>query len=249
LISWLEPDAPFPDPSEALHQPNGLLAAGADLSPERLLSAYSQGIFPWFSEGEPILWWSPNPRMVLYPREFHPSRSLVKTLRNGDYEVRVDHDFSGVIRACAEPRQGQAATWINTAMLEAYQRLHQLGHAHSFETWSQGKLMGGLYGVALGGLFFGESMFSKMTDGSKIAFCHLVAHLRLNGFKLLDCQMHTEHLSSLKAREIPRKEFLKEVKRYRDIAHTPGMWSLMPEGSRDRPWLNQQTSEFDQNGQ
>jgi leucyl/phenylalanyl-tRNA--protein transferase len=242
LITWLEPDAPFPHPSEALHQPNGLLAAGADLSPERLLSAYSQGIFPWFSEGEPTLWWSPDPRMVLYPHEFQPSRSLIKTLRNGDYEVRIDHDFSAVIEACAEPREGQAGTWINAEMVDAYKRLHQLGYAHSFETWSEGKLVGGLYGIALGALFFGESMFSRKKDASKIAFSHLVAHLDLNEFKLLDCQMHTEHLSTLHAREIPRNDFLKEVERYRDRPQIPGKWILMEHASRDLHWRKKGSS-------
>jgi leucyl/phenylalanyl-tRNA---protein transferase len=236
LISWLELNSPFPHPSQALHQPNGLLAAGADLSPERLLSAYRQGIFPWFSEGEPTLWWSPDPRMVLYPHEFQPSRSLTKTLRNADYEVRIDHDFAAVIEACAEPRDGQNGTWINSEMVEAYKRLHVLGYAHSFETWSEGHLVGGLYGVALGALFFGESMFSRKKDASKIAFSHLVAHLDLNHFKLLDCQMHTEHLSTLNAREIPRNEFLEEVERYRDLPFTPGRWSLSQEGSRDLYW-------------
>jgi leucyl/phenylalanyl-tRNA--protein transferase len=236
LITWLETGSPFPHPSSALHQPNGLLAAGGDLTPERLLSAYRQGIFPWFSEGEPTLWWSPNPRMVLYPKEFHPSRSLLKTLRNGDYEVRIDHDFSAVIASCAAPREGQAGTWINAEMVEAYERLHSLGYAHSFETWRAGKLVGGLYGVAMGGIFFGESMFSRRTDASKIAFSHLVAHLLLNDFHVLDCQMHTDHLSHLKAREIPRKEFLQEVARYRDQPFHLGPWTMHKNGARDQPW-------------
>jgi leucyl/phenylalanyl-tRNA--protein transferase len=242
LITWLEPDTPFPHPSLALHEPNGLLAAGGDLSSERLLSAYRQGIFPWFSEGEPTLWWSPDPRMVLYPKEFHPSRSLLKTLRNGNYEVRIDQNFTAVVQACAAPRGGQAGTWINTEIVEAYERLHHLGYAHCFETWSEGQLVGGLYGVAIGGLFFGESMFSRITDGSKIAFCHLVAHLHLSGFKILDCQMHTDHLSTLKAREISRKEFLDEVTRYRDIPLTPGPWTVLENGARDNLWRTSHAS-------
>ena len=236
MITWLEPDTPIPHPNLALHEPNGLLAAGGDLSPERLLSAYRQGIFPWFSEGEPTLWWSPDPRMVLYPKEFYPSRSLLKTLRNGNYEVRIDQNFTAVIQACAAPRDGQTGTWIHTQMEEAYHRLHLLGYAHSFETWSEGKLVGGLYGVAIGGLFFGESMFSLITDASKIAFCHLVAHLYLSGFKILDCQMHTDHLSTLKAREISRQEFLDAVKSYRDMPLIPGPWTVLERGVRDHLW-------------
>lgn len=236
MITWLEADSPFPHPNQALHQPNGLLAAGGDLSPERILEAYRHGIFPWFSEGEPTLWWSPDPRMVLYPNEFYPTRSLLKTLRNGNYEVRVDYDFEAVIRSCAAPREGQAGTWINEDMVQAYSRLNRLGYAHSFETWTNGELTGGLYGVAVGGIFFGESMFSRKTDASKIAFSHLVAHLILNGFKLLDCQMHTDHLSSLKAREIPRNEFLLEIARYRDLPYQPRAWALHNDGARDFIW-------------
>ena len=236
MITLLGPDSPFPNPARALHDPNGLLAAGANLAPARLLDAYRQGIFPWFSEHEPVLWWSPDPRMVLFPAEFQPGRTFRRVLRNRDYEVRVDHDFGAAIRACAEPRDGSGGTWINPAMIAAYERLHSLGHAHSFETWIDGALVGGLYGVAVGRMFFGESMFSRVADGSKIAFAHLVAHLRLSDFELLDCQMHTEHLERLGARQIPRTEFLRLVTRLTAEARPPGRWTLAAGAERDRPW-------------
>ena len=239
MIALLGPDTPFPPVSRALHEPNGLLAAGADLRPGRLLDAYRRGIFPWFSEGEPVLWWSPDPRMVLYPREFQPGRSLRKVLRNRTYEVRLDHDFGAVIRACAGPRAGASATWISTAMMAAYETLHALGHAHSFETWVDGELVGGLYGVAVGQVFYGESMFSRIADASKIAFCHLVAQLRLTGFHLLDCQMHTEHLQRLGARQVPRSQFVREVAQLTRGDLTPGPWRLAEGASRDLPWTGQ----------
>ncbi|MEO6024790.1 MAG: leucyl/phenylalanyl-tRNA--protein transferase [Burkholderiales bacterium] len=208
MIPWLEKDDPFPALSSALRNPNGLLAAGADLSPDRLINAYSQGIFPWFNAGEPILWWSPNPRMVIFPDELKVSRSLAKTLRNRPYEVRVDTAFSSVIKACAQaPRDGQNGTWISRQMIAAYVELHRRGIAHSFETWIDGRLAGGLYGVAIGRVFYGESMFSNVTDASKIAFMHLVRQLRRWNFGLIDCQMKTSHLASLGAREISRQEF------------------------------------------
>lgn len=208
MIPWLGPQDPFPPSSKALRQPNGLLAAGGDLSPERLIDAYSHGIFPWFNEGEPILWWSPSPRMVLFPHELKVSRSLKKTIRNRAYEVRLDSAFTQVMQACAQPRKDQAGTWINPAMIAAYSQLHGLGIAHSSEIWVDGELVGGLYGIALGRMFYGESMFSNMTDASKIAFVHLVWQLRRWGFGLIDCQMKTSHLASLGAREIPRADFV-----------------------------------------
>lgn len=207
MIPWLHAADPFPPVDAALPDPNGLLAAGADLSPERLLAAYARGIFPWFNPGEPILWWSPDPRMVLFPQEFEPSRSLRKRLRRSDYEVRVDTAFREVMLACAEPRPGQRGTWITAQMVAAYVRLHHLGHAHSVETWIAGELVGGLYGVAIGRVFFGESMFTRVRDAGKIAFAHLVAQLTDWGYGLIDCQMSTRHLASLGAREIPRSEF------------------------------------------
>ncbi|MDP1636007.1 MAG: leucyl/phenylalanyl-tRNA--protein transferase [Gallionellaceae bacterium] len=208
MITLLQPDTPFPDVTLALHQPNGLLAAGGDLSPPRLLDAYRHGIFPWFGEGDPILWWSPDPRMVLFPAEFKLSNSLRKTLRKGQYELRTDTAFEQVLRACGAPRDGQSGTWIVEEMVAAYGELHRLGHAHSVEVWMDGELAGGLYGISIGRMFYGESMFSLRTDASKIALAHLAAQLNRWGFGMIDCQMHTPHLASLGAREIPRKEFV-----------------------------------------
>ncbi|GAB4115866.1 MAG: leucyl/phenylalanyl-tRNA--protein transferase [Sideroxydans sp.] len=202
---------PFPPVAHALQHPNGLLASGGDLSPPRLLDAYRRGIFPWFSPGESILWWSPDPRMVLFPAEFRYSHSLRKTLRKGGYELRSDCAFERVMRACAD-RPGQG-TWITAEMIDAYCALQRLGHAHSVEVWMNGELAGGLYGVALGGMFYGESMFSRQRDGSKIALAHLAAQWqRWHGTQgLIDCQMYTPHLASLGAREIPRTEFVARV--------------------------------------
>lgn len=207
MIPWLRGDEPFPPVSRALTSPNGLLCAGADLSPRRLLEAYRRGIFPWFSEGEPILWWSPDPRMVLFPAELRISRSLRKVLDRGVYETRVDTAFRDVIEACAAPRDGRAGTWIVPEMIEAYTRLNELGFAHSVESWKDGTLAGGLYGVALGRVFFGESMFTRAPDASKVALVRLVERLRERGCRVIDCQQASAHLASLGAREIPRKAF------------------------------------------
>src|SRR5512143_508815 len=201
-------DLSFPPVSQALRMPNGLLAAGGDLSVARLLEAYRHGIFPWFSEGEPILWVSPDPRMVLFPGEFRISHSLRKTLRKNRHVVRFDCAFEQVMRACAAPREGAGGTWIHEEMIAAYCELHRMGYAHSVETWLDGQLIGGLYGVALGRMFYGESMFSRRTDASKIALAHLAAQLERWNFGMIDCQMNTPHLTSLGAREIPRKEFI-----------------------------------------
>ncbi|MDZ4201727.1 MAG: leucyl/phenylalanyl-tRNA--protein transferase [Gallionella sp.] len=208
MIPWLENGDAFPPLGSALRSPDGLLAAGGDLSPRRLLEAYRCGIFPWFSDGQPILWWSPDPRMVLIPGEFKISRSLLKTLRNDRQEVRCDTAFEAVMRACAAPRDGQDGTWIREDMIAAYCALHEVGYAHSVETWRDGKLVGGLYGIALGRMFYGESMFSKARDTSKIALAHLAAQLERWQFGMIDCQMNTPHLASLGAREIPRSEFV-----------------------------------------
>lgn len=208
MIPWLPRERVFPPLDAALIEPNGLLAAGGDLSAERILAAYRRGIFPWFSPGEPILWWSPDPRMVLIPGEFRLNRSLAKTLRNASYEVRLDTAFASVIAACAgTPRAGQAGTWITDEMRKAYIDLHHSGHAHSVETWIDGELAGGLYGIAIGKAFYGESMFSSRRDASKIALAHLCEHLKRRGFGIIDCQMETRHLASLGARPIPRREF------------------------------------------
>lgn len=231
MLLWLGKNTPFPPPDTALAQPNGLLAAGGDLSPAWLLAAYRQGIFPWYAAGEPILWWSPDPRMVLYPHELRVTRSLAKVLRNRPYTIRWDSAFREVIEGCAAPRPGAAGTWITPEMIEAYCRLHALGYAHSVETWIDGALAGGLYGVALGRVFFGESMFTRVRDASKIAFVHLVHALEHAGFGLIDCQMKTAHLASLGAREIPRREFLAELARLVPLAPTATPWTP----ASDRP--------------
>ena len=207
MIPWLHGDEPFPPVTKALRSPNGLLCAGGDLEPGRLVDAYRHGIFPWFSEGDPILWWSPDPRMVLYPGELRVSRSLRKTIARGTYETRVDTAFRAVIEACSAPRDGQGGTWIVPEMIEAYTQLHELGHAHSVESWREGELAGGLYGVALGKVFFGESMFTRVPDASKVALAALVERLRAGGYRVVDCQQATAHLASLGAREIPRRAF------------------------------------------
>lgn len=203
---------PFPPLEAALAKPNGLLAAGGDLTPQRLIEAYRCGIFPWFNAGEPILWWSPDPRMVLLPGELRISRSLNKALNKGNYEIRVDSAFSQVMQACAAPRKGQAGTWIHPEMISAYATLHEIGLAHSVETWVDSELVGGLYGISQGKMFFGESMFSHIPDASKIAFVHLVRQLQRWDFGMIDCQMKTAHLASFGAREIPRTEFSQRLK-------------------------------------
>ena len=235
MIAWLGADTPFPPLAAAQKEPNGLLAVGGDLSPRRLLDAYRRGIFPWYSEGDPILWWSPDPRMVLFPDELRVTRSLAKTLRNKPHEVRFDAAFAAVMRGCAAPRPGQGGTWIGPEMRAAYRKLHDLGYAHSVETWIDGELAGGLYGVAIGGAFFGESMFSRARDASKIALVGLVRRLAAAGFGLIDCQMHTTHLESLGAREIPRAEFARRVKDLVDYPRSPGRWlAAGPELTRTR---------------
>jgi len=226
MIPWLGRAHLFPPLDRALAEPNGLLAAGGDLSPGRLLAAYSRGIFPWFSAGEPILWWSPDPRMVLYPSEVKVSRSLRKALQRDDHEIRVDTSFRAVIAACAEPRDGQAGTWISPAMMDAYEALHRLGYAHSVETWREGRLAGGLYGVAIGRAFFGESMFSRATDASKLALVHLTRQLARWGYGLIDCQMRTAHLASLGAREIPRSAFSRALEQLVHYPQEPRAWTF-----------------------
>lgn len=225
MIPWLDAETPFPPVGRALIQPNGLLAAGADLSPARLIEAYRRGIFPWFSPGEPILWWSPDPRMALDPAQMRIATSLRRTLRNSNYEVLLDTAFDRVIAACAAmPRSGQSGTWISPAMQAAYRKLHALGIAHSVETWIDGELAGGLYGIALGRAFFGESMFSHRSNASKIALAHLCRHLYRNNFGIIDCQMETPHLASLGARSIPRSEFLAALEALVAAGPAPGRW-------------------------
>lgn len=224
MIPWLELAEPFPAVHTALRKPNGLLCAGADLSPERLLLAYTQGIFPWFNEGEPILWWSPDPRMVLFPEQMRITRSLGKTLRSGRFEVRLDTSFSQVMAECAAPRSAGGGTWISRQMQEAYVRMHELGFAHSVESWRDGQLVGGLYGLALGRVFFGESMFSRESDASKVALAHLSRYLEQAGFAMIDCQMTTAHLASLGGREIPRTEFSRRLRELVGSGQHPGPW-------------------------
>ena len=218
MIPLLHDDTPFPSVRQALRTPNGLLAAGGSLTPARLLDAYRHGIFPWFNADDPILWWSPDPRMVLFPQEFKISRSLRRTLRNGTCEIRTDTAFEQVMRACAAPRGGQAGTWIHEEMIAAYAELHRMGHAHSVESWLDGKLTGGLYGVSIGRMFYGESMFSRHANASKVALARLSAQLHHWNFGMIDCQMNTPHLASLGAREIPRTEF---VQRLQELIHYP----------------------------
>ena len=220
-ITWLSPqDAPewFPPLEQALEEPSGLLAAGGDLSPERLIAAYRRGIFPWYSPGQPVLWWSPDPRAVLFPEEFHCTRSLAKTLRNGGFSYSMDGDFAAVIDGCAAPRAASPGTWITSDMRAAYLELHRLAYAHSIEIRRDGALVGGLYGVRLGGVFFGESMFSRERDASKAALAHLVAVCRRNSLAVIDCQLPSRHLTTLGSRTIPRSQFQALL---REHARTP----------------------------
>jgi leucyl/phenylalanyl-tRNA---protein transferase len=211
---WLDPDDPelwFPNVELALQEPDGLLAVGGDLSEDRLLLAYRRGIFPWYGPGQPILWWSPDPRLVLFPSRLRVTRSLAKTIRKAAFSLTLDQAFDAVINACAEPRPGQAGTWITPEMMAAYRDLHAAGYAHSVECWQDGRLVGGLYGVAIGRIFFGESMFARSTDASKVAFVGLVRQLSRWGFPLVDCQVHTTHLASLGAETISRREFIRTL--------------------------------------
>jgi len=226
---WLGPRMDFP-PVECAG-PGGLLAVGGDLSPERLLAAYRRGIFPWpWSEAEPMLWWCPDPRFVLHPADLRVSRSLEQRIRSGRFEVRLDTAFEEVVDGCAStPRRDSGTeTWITADMREAYIRLHALGHAHSAEAWRKGKLVGGLYGVALGAAFFGESMFHTETDASKVAFVRLVRQLATWGFRLVDCQLETPHLSRLGARGVPRKRFLAELANSLALPNREGRWRFDP---------------------
>ncbi len=218
------PEQDFPSVNKALREPDGLLAVGGCLSQSRLLNAYRHGIFPWYNPGEPILWWSPDPRLVLFPDKLVISRSLRKTLRKNVFIVTFDQAFNEVIAACADPRKGMAGTWITTEINAAYKRLHQAGFAHSVEAWLGDELVGGLYGVALGQVFFGESMFHTRTDASKAAFATLVQHLKSWGYQLIDCQVHSRHLESLGAEEISRVYFTTLLDQYCDIPVQPCAW-------------------------
>jgi leucyl/phenylalanyl-tRNA--protein transferase len=224
MIPWLNATTPFPDVSMALTEADGaagLLAAGADLSPERLLDAYRHGVFPWFSEGQPILWWSTDPRMVLFTDRFTASHSLRKTLKKIDrsmatdqrWQVRFDTAFEEVMHACAAPRRDSAGTWISEDIVRGYSGLHRQGYAHSSELWLDGRLVGGAYGVSIGRMFYGESMFARVADASKVALAYLVHFLRNNGVALIDCQQETSHLASLGAAPIPRQQFLMHLRK------------------------------------
>ena len=216
LLDPLQPE--FPDPATAASHPDGLLAAGGNLSVDTLLNAYRQGIFPWYEQGQPILWWSPNPRAVIFPTQVHTSKSLAKTIRRGGYRITTDQAFTAVIQACAAPRSahteqpGANHTWISVEMISAYTRLHNAGHAHSVEYWLGEQLCGGLYGVVIGNVFCGESMFSRASNASKIAFCHLAKGLHEAGFVLIDCQIENDHLNSLGAKAVLRNDFIATLK-------------------------------------
>lgn len=232
MIPWLEIDTPFPNVANALTEEQGaagLLAAGADLSAARLLDAYRHGIFPWFSEGQPILWWSTNPRMVLMTEEFKLSDSLKKTIKkralDPRWEIRFDIAFETVMRACAEPRRDGTGTWISEDIIAGYCDLHLAGYAHSAEVWLEGQLVGGAYGVCIGRMFYGESMFARVTDASKIAMAYLVHFLRANGVKMIDCQQETAHLASLGARPISRDVFIQRIEKAIDL---PGITEWKP---------------------
>jgi leucyl/phenylalanyl-tRNA--protein transferase len=223
-ITWLAPEGDrewFPPLDQALDEPEGLLAAGGDLSPERLLAAYRRGIFPWYSAGQPVLWWSPNPREVLEPGEFKCSRSLAKTLRNRGFEVTIDRDFAEVVRCCAARRVNSTGTWITPEMHAAYCRLHEQGNAHSVEVRLDGALVGGLYGVLVGRVFFGESMFSRERDASKVALARLVERATVAGLQLIDCQLATPHLRSLGSKPLRRAEFGKRVAELTAVSDVP----------------------------
>jgi leucyl/phenylalanyl-tRNA--protein transferase len=226
---WIDPADPelrFPDVSLALRDPDGLLALGGDLSCERLLLAYRSGIFPWFGPQQPVLWWSPDPRLVLFPEALRISRSLARVLRSNRFAVTLDTAFGAVIEQCAARRPGQAGTWITPEMRTAYLQLHAAGHAHSVECWLDGTLAGGLYGVAIGRIFFGESMFTRVSNASKVAFVRLVQQLQAWGFPLVDCQVHTSHLESLGATGMPRDTFVRLLARHCARDPVAGRWAF-----------------------
>ncbi|MEE9343868.1 MAG: leucyl/phenylalanyl-tRNA--protein transferase [Gammaproteobacteria bacterium] len=228
-LPWLDPldiRYTFPAVENALLDPDGLLVAGGDLSAERLIQAYKSGIFPWYSDGQPILWWSPDPRMVLFPGELRISRSLRKRLRRAEFTVTHNQAFERVIENCSKPRPGADETWITDAMKQAYNYLHQLGYAHSVEAWDGDTLVGGLYGVVLGKVYFGESMFSHKTDASKVAFAHLNCWLTQLDFKLIDCQVENPHLVSLGAKNLPRIKFISLLKKYCPDVDEPVVWDI-----------------------
>lgn len=224
-LPWIEDgDTEFPPTRSALVEPNGLLAVGGDLCPQQLIAAYRRGIFPWFDDTQPVLWWSPDPRLVLFPDQLHISKSMRKLLQKKAFSVTTDTAFSAVMQACAQPRKDQDGTWISDQMIAAYQSLHESGYAHSVEVWLQGELVGGLYGVHIGRVFFGESMFSRVSNASKYGFINLITSLQKQGVKLIDCQVHTSHLASLGAQEIPRTMFEQLLTKYISPADNSVNW-------------------------
>jgi leucyl/phenylalanyl-tRNA--protein transferase len=235
-LPWLDPQVQgFPDPERALREPNGLLAIGGDLSPERVLRAYREGIFPWYEDPQPILWWSPDPRAVLYPDQFHLSRSLRKAIRSGGFRVTLDQHFAEVIHHCGQLRQYREGTWITPDMHQAYQTLHDQGFAHSVEILRDNTLVGGLYGLALGSVFFGESMFSLETNASKIALWYLTYILQQHNFHMIDCQVESEHLTSMGAVCLARTQYIDCLKTYAQPPDPVGTWSLAtPHGTLDQ---------------
>ncbi len=224
LLDPKDPRAPFPSVALAQTEPNGLLAVGGDLHPERLINAYAHGIFPWFNPGDPILWWSPDPRTLLLPETLRISRSLRKTLRRRRLGVTMDRDFEAVIRACSQTRSDGAGTWLVPEMIAAYGALHRHGLAHSVEVWADGELVGGLYGVGLGRVFYGESMFSRVSDASKVALVHLCQQLRAWGFAVIDCQVISEHLLRMGAQQVPRQTFTALLERWCPVPGREGNW-------------------------
>jgi leucyl/phenylalanyl-tRNA--protein transferase len=230
-LYWIDPDSPddnFPPVADALTQPDGLLCFGGDLGTDRILNAYKRGIFPWYSEGQPIMWWSPSPRCVIYPNELIIRRSLKKMMRNAGYYFSIDKAFPDVIRACSAPRDEEGGTWITRDIQNAFTRLHELGHAHSAEVWKNGKLIGGLYGIAIGRVFFGESMFAVERDASKIALVCMTDFLLTHQFQLIDAQVTSGHLLSLGAREIERKLFISILDKYCHIENDIDLWQTDP---------------------
>ncbi len=226
---WLDPDDPdagFPDVERALKEPDGLLAIGGDLSVPRLLEAYRRGIFPWYGSGQPILWWSPDPRLVLRPGDLRISRSLTKTLRKAVFRVTMDSDFAAVVEGCAAPRRADSGTWITDAMKAAYIELHRQGYAHSVECWHEGRLVGGLYGVSIGRVFFGESMFTRMSDASKVALVQLARQLERWDFPVIDCQVYTPHLEDLGATSMSRLDFTRTLERACALPPPAGPWAF-----------------------
>lgn len=226
ILDPAKPGEQFPSVESALIDPDGLLALGGCLSSQRLINAYQKGIFPWYSPGEPILWWSPNPRLVLFPEKLKVSRSLGKKIRKSHFKITFDQAFSQVMQCCAAPRSKELGTWITEEILQAYKHLHQQGMAHSVEAWKDEELVGGLYGVAIGQVFFGESMFHRTTDASKVAFCHLIEKLSNWNYQLIDCQVHTHHLISLGAEEIRRKEFSSLLLQYGSVQPDRNAWTM-----------------------